>query len=397
MKISVRAQNCTAEGAFEVLAKAKALEREKGIKVIHLEIGEPDFPTPAGIIASCKNALDQGFTHYTPAAGIPELREAVAKYLNHNRGADYEPADVLISTGGKLLIFATCMTFLEEGDEAIYPDPGYPPYRSAIRLAGGHPVPLPLLEEDDYRVDVDRLSKLITPKTRLIILNSPQNPTGGVLPRADLEKIAEVVKDSNAVVFSDEIYSHLIYDKEVPHVSIATLPGMKERTVLMDGMSKTYAMTGWRLAYATVPREFFSPMQKIINNTVSCTPTFVQYAGVDALLGNNPEVEMMKEKFAKRRLLMVKLANQIPGFHAKEPLGAFYLFVNVKEILNKYQLTSKAFADHLLYQAGVAILGGSAFGDTGEGYIRFSYANSSPNIEEAMDRIHKIVVKDFPL
>jgi aspartate aminotransferase len=397
MKISVRAQNCTAEGAFEVLAKAKALERETGVKVIHLEIGEPDFPTPAGIIDSCKDALDQGHTHYTPAAGIPELREATAQYLNNHRGANFDSQDILISTGGKLLIFATCMTFLEEGDEAIFPDPGYPPYKSAIRLAGGHPVPLPLLEEDDYRIDVDRLSKLITPKTRLIILNSPQNPTGGILNREDLEKIADVIRDSNAVVFSDEIYSHLIYGKDHQHVSIASLPGMKERTVLMDGMSKTYAMTGWRLAYAAVPREFFSPMQKIINNTVSCTPTFVQYAGINALLGDNPEVAMMKEKFASRRTLMVKLVNEIPGFSVKEPLGAFYLFVNVKEILHKYQLSSKAFADHLLYQAGVAILGGSAFGETGEGYIRFSYANSKPNIEEAMERINNVVSKDFPL
>ncbi len=397
MKISVRAQNCTAEGAFEVLAKAKALEREKGIKVIHLEIGEPDFSTPAGIIDSCKKALDDGQTHYTPAAGIPELREAVAKYLSMHRGSDFEPQDILISTGGKLLIFATCMTFLEEGDEAIYPDPGYPPYRSAIRLAGGHPVPLPLLEEDDYRIDVERLSKLITPKTRLIILNSPQNPTGALFTREDLEKIAKVVRDSNAVIFSDEIYSHLIYGENNVHSSIASIPEMKERTVLMDGMSKTYAMTGWRLAYAAVPREFFTSMQKIINNTVSCTPTFVQYAGIEALLGDNPEVTMMKEKFCKRRSLMVNLVNQIPGFHAKEPQGAFYLFVNAKEILNKYLMTSKAFADHLLYQAGVACLGGSAFGDTGEGYIRFSYANSTPNIEEAMERIHQLVIRDFPL
>ncbi len=397
MKISVRAQSCTAEGAFEVLAKAKALEREKGIKVIHLEIGEPDFDTPSGIIDSCKEALDQGHTHYTPAAGIPELREAVAQYLTRHRGVDFDPQDILISTGGKLLIFATCMTFLEEGDEAIYPDPGYPPYRSAIRLAGGHPVPLPLLEEDDYRIDVDRLSKLITPKTRLIILNSPQNPTGALLKKDDLEKIAEVIKDSNAIVFSDEIYSHLIYGNNAKHASIATIPGMKNRTVLMDGMSKTYAMTGWRLAYAAVPREYFTPMQKIINNTVSCTPTFVQYAGIHALLGDNPEVAIMKEKFAKRRTLMTRLAGDIPGFSAKEPDGAFYLFVNVKDILSKYQLSSKALADHLLYQAGVACLGGSAFGDTGEGYLRFSYANSSPNIEEAMDRIKKIIVKDFPL
>lgn len=396
MKISNRAQNCTAEGAFEVLAKAKALEREKGIKVVHMEIGEPDFPTPKGIIDACIRSLEKGETHYTPAAGIPELREAVAKYAGKTRHMDIDPSNVLISAGGKLLIFATCMAFLEEGDEAIYPDPGYPPYRSAIKLAGGIPVPMTLKEEDDYAVDVDLLSKLITPKTRLIILNSPQNPTGGVLSKEVLEKIAKVIKGSNAVVFSDEIYSHLIYTND-PHISIATMPDMKDRTIIMDGWSKTYAMTGWRLGYAIIPNDYFVPMQKLINNTVSCTTTFVQYAGIEALEGNNPEVKAMYHEFDKRRKLITKLINDIPGMKMKEPKGAFYAYPNVKEVLKKSELTSKGLADHLLYEAGVACLGGSAFGETGEGYLRFSYANSEDNIIEAMSRIKNIFKKDFGL
>ena len=396
MKISYRAQNCTAEGAFEVLAKANALEREKGIKVIHLEIGEPDFDTPKGIKEACKRAIDNGKTHYNQAAGIPEFREAVAEHLSKTRKMDISSDNVLISAGGKLLIFAACMVFLEEGDEAIYPDPGYPPYRSAIGIAGGKAIPMSIREENDFRIDIDNLKSLITPKTRLIILNSPHNPTGSVINKEDLMKIAEVVKGSNAIVFSDEIYSQLIYNNE-PHISIASIDGMKDRTVIMDGMSKTFAMTGWRLAYSYVPKEYFVSMQKIISNTVSCTTTFVQYAGIEALRGNNPEVMEMYNEFKERRDLIVKLVNEIPGVHTKTPNGAFYIFANVSEILHKYNINSKSLADIILYDAGVACLGGSAFGQTGEGYLRFSYANSKENITEAMRRIKEVFNKSYSI
>ncbi len=394
MKISYRSQTCTAEGAFEILAKANALEREKGIKVIHLEIGEPDFTTPKNIREACKKAIDDGYTHYTPASGIPELRQAVAEHIKKTRGINAEAENVLISAGGKLLIYSACAVFLEEGDEAIYPDPGYPPYRSAISLAGGKPVPLTLNEEDNYKIDIDQLASLITPKTRLIILNSPHNPTGSILSKTDLLQISEVVKNSNAVVFSDEIYSELIYTDE-PHVTLASMPGMKDRTILMDGMSKTFAMTGWRLAYALVPTEYYVPMQKIISNTVSCTTTFVQVAGIEALKGDQTEVKQMYNEFKERRELILKLVNEIPGMHTKSPSGAFYVFVNVKDILQKYELTSKSLADHFLYEAGVACLGGSSFGEAGEGYIRFSYANSKENIKEAMSRINKLLTDNY--
>lgn len=394
MKISYRAQTCTAEGAFEILAKANALEREKGIKVIHLEIGEPDFVTPKNIREACKKAIDEGYTHYTPASGLPELRQAVSEHLAKTRNIDAPAGNILISAGGKLLIYSACAVFLEEGDEAIYPDPGYPPYRSAISLAGGKPVPLTLTEENDYKVDIDQLASLITPKTRLIILNSPHNPTGSVLSKTDLLQISEIVKDSNAVVFSDEIYSQLIYSGE-PHITIASMPGMKDRTILMDGMSKTFAMTGWRLAYALIPKEYYIPMQKIISNTVSCTTTFVQVAGIEALKGDQTEVKKMYNEFKEKRELMVKLVNEIAGMHAKMPSGAFYVFANVKEILQKYELTSKSLADHLLYEAGVACLGGSAFGEAGEGYLRFSYANSKENIIEAMRRIKEVLNNNY--
>jgi len=394
MKISYRAQTCTAEGAFEILAKANALEREKGIKVIHLEIGEPDFATPKNIREACKKAIDEGYTHYTPAKGIPELRQAVAEHISRTRGIDVDPENVLISAGGKLLIYAACTVFLEEGDEAIYPDPGYPPYRSAIALAGGKPVPLMLSEEDDYKIDTNQLTALITPRTRLIILNSPHNPIGSILSKTDLLQISEIVRNSNAVVFSDEIYSQLIYSGE-PHITIASMPGMRDRTILMDGMSKTFAMTGWRLAYASIPTEYYITLQKIISNTVSCATTFVQVAGIEALKGEQMEVKQMYNEFKERRELIVKLVNEIPGMHAKMPAGAFYIFVNVKEILQKYDLTSKSLADHLLYEAGVACLGGSSFGEAGEGYIRFSYANSKENIIEAMKRIKETLNNNY--
>jgi aspartate aminotransferase len=397
MQISNRAKHAKAEGAFEVLAKAQRIERETGMKVVHMEIGEPDFPTPKGIIEACKKALDEGKTHYTPAGGIPEFRTAVAKHLSKTRNINVDPENVLIASGGKLLIYTTCVTFLEPGDECIVPDPGYPPYQSAVNLAGGIPIPLPLTEENGYQVTAEELEKRITPKTKLIIINTPQNPTGGVLSKVELEKIADVVKKSNAVVFSDEIYSDLIYSKEDQHFSIASIPGMLDRTVLMDGMSKTYSMTGWRLGYAAVPKEFYGSMKKIVNNTVSCCPAFTQIAGIHALEGDNPEVHMMWEHFKERRDIIFSLVNDIPGMSMIKPKGAFYAFVNVKPILEKYSLTSADLAEFFLQKAYVACLSGSIFGKQGDSYIRFSYATSKEDIQKGMGRIKELIETEFPV
>ena len=396
MQISERTKHAKAEGAFEVLAKAQDIERKTGKKVVHMEIGEPDFPTPKGIIEACKKALDDGKTHYTPAGGIPEFRAAVAKHLQKTRGVDVDPANVLITSGGKLLIYSTCVTFLEPGDECIVPDPGYPPYQSAVGLAGGISVPLPLTEENGYQLTAEELEKRITPKTKLIIINTPQNPTGGVLSKTELEKIAEVVKKTNAIVFSDEIYSDLIYSEQDKHFSIASIPGMLERTVLMDGMSKTYSMTGWRLGYAAVPAKFYNAMKKIVNNTVSCCPAFTQIAGIEALEGNNPEVHHMWEQFKERCNLIYTLVNDIPGMSMIKPKGAFYAFVNVKPILDKYNLTSADLAEIFLQKAHVACLSGSIFGSQGDSYIRFSYATSKEDIQTGMESIKKLVEAEYP-
>ncbi len=397
MKISERAKHAKAEGAFEVLAKAQEIERKTGKKVVHMEIGEPDFPTPKGIVDACKKALDDGKTHYTPAGGIPEFRTAVAKHLKKTRNIDVDPENVLITAGGKLLIYSTCIAFLEPGDECIVPDPGYPPYQSAVGLAGGVSIPLPLNEENGYQLTAKGLEKLITPKTKLIFINTPQNPTGGVLSRTELEKIAEVIKKTNAIVFSDEIYSDLIYSKNDKHFSIASIPGMLERTILMDGMSKTYSMTGWRLGYAAVPSKFYNAMKKIVNNTVSCCPAFTQIAGIAALEGDNPEVHQMWKHFSERCDLIYKLVNDIPGMSMIKPKGAFYAFVNVKPILEKYSITSADLANAFLEKAFVACLSGSIFGSQGDNYVRFSYATSKEDIKLGMDRIKELVTKEYPV
>lgn len=397
MQISNRTKHAKAEGAFEVLARAQQIERETGVKVVHMEIGEPDFPTPKGIVEACKKSLDDGLTHYTPAGGIPEFREAVARHLSKTRNITIDPENVLIAAGGKLLIYATCVTFLEPGDECIVPDPGYPPYQSAVSLAGGVPIPLPLTEENGYQVTAEELEKRITPKTKLIIINTPQNPTGGVLSKTELEKMAEVVKKSNAVIFSDEIYSDLIYSEEDKHFSIASVPGMLDRTVLMDGMSKTFSMTGWRLGYAAVPHEFYGSMKKIVNNTVSCCPAFTQMAGIEALEGNNPEVHMMWEHFKERRDIIYSLVNEIPGMSMIKPKGAFYAFVNVKPILDKYHLTSADLAEIFLQKAFVACLSGSIFGKQGDSYVRFSYATSKEDIQRGMAHIKKLIETEYPV
>jgi aspartate/methionine/tyrosine aminotransferase len=368
------------ETAFEVLVRAKALEA-KGIDVVHLEIGEPDFDTPANIVEAGCDALRSGWTHYGPAAGLPELRQAIANYVNRSRGTSFTPNEVVVTPGGKPIMFFVILALLEAGDEAIYPDPGFPIYGSMINFVGATPVPIALREEREFRLDVDELERLITPRTRLLIINSPANPTSGVLERSDLERIAQLAVEHDLIVLSDEIYSEILYEGQ--HVSIVTMPGMRERTIVLDGFSKTYAMTGWRLGYGLMPEELAAQIGKLMVNSVSCTSVAVQRAGVEALEGPQDDVRAMVAAFRRRRDLMVAGLNAIDGVDCLEPKGAFYVFPNI----SRFGMTSKQFADFLLEEHGVAALAGTSFGAQGEGYLRLSYANSEANLAKALDRI----------
>ncbi|PIV55999.1 MAG: aspartate aminotransferase, partial [Caldiserica bacterium CG02_land_8_20_14_3_00_36_38] len=332
MNLSKLAQRAGTETAFEVLAKAKELERQ-GKKIIHFEIGEPDFNTPENVKKAGVNAINENYTHYSPTQGIPGLRETVANYISKTREIKVSPDEVMITPGGKDVIFSTALAILNEGDEAIYPNPGYPIYESAIRLAGAKPVPMPLLEENDFAFDREQFKKLVTPKTKLIIINSPGNPTGGILSLQDLEIIAEVAIKNDIVVLSDEIYSRILYDGEFH--SLVSLPGMKERTVILDGFSKTYAMTGWRLGYAVANNEIIDGLKKIAVNSFSCVAAFVQLAGIEALNGPQDEPERMRKEYETRRNLIVSGLNEIPGISVKVPKGAFYVFPNIKKTGNK--------------------------------------------------------------
>ncbi len=380
MKLATRMSRLGTETAFEVLVRAKALEAQ-GRDVVHLEIGEPDFDTPANVIEAGCDALRGGWTHYGPAAGLPELRQAIADYVNHSRGTAFGPEHVVVTPGGKPIMFFVILALLEAGDEAIYPDPGFPIYGSMINFVGAKAVPIHLREEKDFGLDVDELASLITPRTRLLILNSPANPTGGVLERADLEAIARLAVEHDLVVLADEIYSEILYEGE--HVSIATMPGMRERTIVLDGFSKTYAMTGWRLGYGLMPEELAGQVAKLMVNSVSCTAAAVQRAGLEALTGPQDEVRAMVEAFRRRRDLIVDGLNRIPGISCLCPKGAFYVFPNITGT----GMGSKAFADRLLDEHGVAALSGTAFGAHGEGYLRLSYANSEENLLKALERI----------
>jgi len=386
MKISKMIQRAGTETAFEMLAKAKELERQ-GKSVVHFEIGEPDFNTPENIKEAGIKAIKENYTHYSPTQGILELREAVAEYISKTRDIKVTPDEVIITPGGKDVIFGTMLSLLDEGDEAIYPNPGYPIYESAIRLVGAKPVPMPLREENDFAFDRHEFEKLVTPKTRLIVINSPANPTGGILSYEDLEFIADIAKKNDIMILSDEIYSRIIYEGKF--VSIASLPGMKERTIILDGFSKTYAMTGWRLGYAVANKEVIEALKRVAVNSFSCVATFVQMAGVEALRGPQDEVEKMRKEYEERRNLIVKGLNEIPGFSVKMPKGAFYAFPNVK----KLGKPSKELADYLLYEAGVCTLSGTAFGEYGEGYLRFSYATSKENIIEGLKRVKQAIEK----
>ena len=380
MRLASRMSRLGTETAFSVLAKARALEAQ-GREIIHLQIGEPDFDTPENVIAAGVKALQTGQTHYTPAAGIPQLRQAIADDVASSRGIKVDPAQVVVTPGGKPIMFFVILALLERGDEAIYPDPGFPIYGSMINFVGATPVPLPIREENAFRLDVDELERLITPRTKLLIINSPANPTGGVLERSDIERIARLAVEHDLIVLSDEIYAEILYSGE--HVSIATMPGMAERTVVLDGFSKTYAMTGWRLGYGAMPEELAAVIAKLMVNSVSCTAAAVQKAGVEALEGPQDDVRAMVEAFRRRRDLMVSGLNAIDGISCLEPKGAFYVFPNISGT----GMTSRAFADRLLDEFGVAALAGTSFGAQGEGYLRLSYANSEENLAKALDRI----------
>ena len=372
------------ESAFEVLARTKVLEAQ-GREIIHLEIGEPDFETPPHIVEAGVQALRSGHTHYVPAAGIPELRQAIAKHISHSRGLDVRPGHVVVTPGAKPIMFFTILALLEPGAEAIYPDPGFPIYESMISFVGATPVALPLREEKGFRFAADEFRNLVSDRTRLIILNSPQNPTGGALTRQDLEVIAEVAQERDIMVLSDEVYESILYEGE--HVSIFSLPDMQSRTVLLHGFSKTYAMTGWRLGYGVMPFELAEQIARLMVNSNSCTAAFTQHAGIAALEGPQDATQKMIAAFRKRRDVIVEGLNQIPGFRCARPTGAFYVFPNVEGT----GLSSEAVADYLLEEAGVAVLDGVGFGHHGDGYLRISYANSVENIRRALERIEQAI------
>ena len=375
------------ETAFEVLAKAKALEKQ-GKDIVHLEIGEPDFDTPKNIKEAAVKALYAGYTHYVPAAGIPELREAIAEYISKTRKIDVDPEEVVVAPGAKPIMLYAILACVNPGEEVVYQNPGYPIFESLINFVRAKPVPIPLKEENDFRMDHEYVKEKITKKTKMIIINSPENPTGGILTREDLKLIADCVADRNdVVILSDEIYSRIIYEGE--HESIASLPGMKEKTILLDGFSKTYAMTGWRLGYGVMRKDIAQKATQLMINSNSCTCAFVQMAGVEALKGPQDEVDRMVAEFKRRREVIIPGLNEIEGISCKKPRGAFYAFPNI----TKLGMSSREFSDYLLNEAGVAVLPGTSFGEYGEGYLRLSFATSVENIKKALNRIDEAVKK----
>ena len=382
LRLAERMSRLGTETAFEVLNRARALEAQ-GKDIIHLEIGEPDFDTPANVVDSGIAALRAGWTHYGPSAGFPELRQAIAEEVSRTRGVSVTPEEVVVVPGGKPIIFFSILALINEGDEVIYPNPGFPIYESMIRYVGGRAIPIRLREEKDFSLDADELAHLITDRTRLVIINSPHNPTGGVLSKRDLEHIAEAIGDRKVFVLSDEIYSRLVFDGQ--HHSLISEPGFKDRTILLDGFSKSYAMTGWRMGYGVMRPDLAQQIARLMTNSNSCTASFTQVAGVEALRGDQSSVEHMREEFQRRRDIFVTGLNKIKGFSCRMPRGAFYAFPNIISTGWK----SKPLADALLEEAGVACLSGASFGEFGEGYLRFSIANSLENLDRALTRIRK--------
>ncbi len=382
MNLAVRMSRLGTETAFVVLAKARALEAQ-GKNIVHLEIGEPDFDTPKNIVEAGIKALRDGWTHYGPSAGLPSLREVIANEITSTRNVKTEPSQIVITPGGKPIMFFTMMALLNEGDEVIYPNPGFPIYESVINFISARPVPISLRKENQFRLDIGELRELVTPRTRMIVLNSPQNPTGSILTKNDLDAIAEISLKNNIFILSDEIYSRIIYDGQ--HHSIYSIDGMPERTIILDGFSKTYAMTGWRLGYGVMPEYLADQVAKLQTNCNSCTSSFSQVAGIEAITGPQTAVESMVKEFRKRRDFIIAGLNDIKSISCSVPDGAFYVFPDI----SKTGLTSSVIADRILKEAGVAVLSGTSFGTGGEGFIRLSYANSIENIEKALSRLRE--------
>ena len=384
-RVATRMSTIGTEGAFAVSARARALEAQ-GRPMIHLQIGEPDFDTPAHVREAAKRALDEGATHYAPFPGIPELRTAIADDVTRRKGFTADPSQVFVTVGGKGVMLYAILGLIDPGDEVIVPDPGYPIYESLTRFVGATPVPIPIRMEHDFRLDVEELASLITPRTRLLIINSPANPTGGVLTRSDLDRIAQLAEEHDLWVMTDEIYGRILYDG-AEHISIASLPGMTERTILLDGFSKTFAMTGWRLGYAVVPESLKEVFGELVINTISCAPTFAQVGAVAALTGPQDDVDAMVVEFKARRDLVVEGLNEINGIRCATPLGAFYAFPDISGT----GVNGAEFAEGLLTEADVCVLPGTAFGGVGGEHIRISYANSRENLTEALNRIGRFV------
>jgi aspartate/methionine/tyrosine aminotransferase len=383
MKTAERMGRLGTESAFEVLARAKALERQ-GKQIVHLEIGEPDFDTPAHIKEAAKRALDAGATHYGPSAGLPELREAIARHVSATRGVPVAPEQVVVTPGAKPIMFFTIMALVGRGDEVIYPNPGFPIYESVINFVGGTPVPIPLRESSEFGFDLELFETSVSTRTKLIIINSPQNPTGGVLDRAQIERIAAIARRHQVPVLTDEIYRQFLYEGEF--VSILQVPDLHRQTILLDGFSKSYAMTGWRLGYGVFPPELVEHITRLMVNSASCTASFVQLAGIAALEGEQAAVGRMVAEFRRRRDILVDGLNKLPGVQCLRPRGAFYVFPNITGTGR----SSTEVADRLLSEAGVAALSGAAFGAHGEGYLRFSYANSEANLRTALERMRPV-------
>lgn len=385
MQLADRAYRLGTETAFEVLARARKLEAE-GKKIIHLQIGEPDFTTPKNICDAAIRSIQHGDTHYTPAPGIMELRKVISDYVSKTRNLEFSPENVVVTPGAKPIMFFTILALIGKGDEVIYPNPGFPIYESMINFVGGTAVPFQIKEEDEFKVDIKSFEKLVTNRTKLVIINSPGNPTGKTIPRKGIEAMAEVLKNRDTIILSDEIYSRTVYDNAEPY-SIAKINGFKDRTIILDGFSKTYAMTGWRAGFGVMNTELVPIISKLMVNSNSCTNAFVQHACIEALTGPQDEVDKMVAEFKRRREVIIKGLNTIPGFSCLVPDGAFYAFPNIKKTGYK----SKELADKLLYEAGVATLAGTSFGKFGEGYLRFSYANSIENINLAIEKIKEVL------
>jgi aspartate aminotransferase len=377
------------ETAFEVLARAKALEAQ-GRKILHFEIGEPDFDTPTHIKEAAIQALHDGYTHYGPTPGLPLLREAIAEVVSKARRIPVSPQEVIVTPGAKPIMFFTLLAYAQAGDEVIYPNPSFPIYESMINFVGATPVPIPLLESNGFSFDMERFEASLSPRTKLIILNSPGNPTGGIIPTADLQRIAAVARERGILILSDEIYAGMQYTGTP--VSIASLPGMQDLTIILDGFSKLYAMTGWRLGFAVANRRVIEHFTKLMANSASCTASFVQMAGVAALRGPQEAAQQMVAEFQRRRELIVTGMNQISGLQCATPQGAFYVFPNIQRV----QRSSAEVASRLLDESGIACLAGTAFGVYGEGYLRFSYASSEENIRKMLIILEKSITEMLP-